>query len=665
MQRFKDFTKKSGKVASAILSAAMVTSMVTGTNVIQAAEVNTQTEADVNANVHVDSTTAEKVAKDLKTELENLKVTSSSQIATEEKDGLAVVTDERLTKIVNKVAEENSVTGGAIELKVDTKATKQPTEDKDGNLTVKIFVDGNNKGNVDYTLPSGKKRVAATEAAIKKYIDGLTVSNDDIKDKITFGNNVQKEIEKYLESQKDGDFELYPETTVSVNVYDTQEATDEKNGYARAIIDANITDGAEKPEIIGKPKVEVNKTVKTYNAIRKEAMAALDKYLGEVKYFGASDAKTQVVDVINDFVTDKYEGTITFDEKTDLDVTVVEPATEKHDGSAKIKYTLKAADGSTSTDTKEVVLPNADTKTKQVMADLKAIAATMTVTTDTKAEKYPADFEEKFKETFKDITIGTVENDKKAYGYVYGSDVTEVQVKLAKGDTKNPSIAFFTVKVKGADEVTDRYVYTEKEETHKPGKGTLPDGRPCIYGKDGKPLIGFIQANENGDANDNNTYFAGNDGHLYVDQLTYAPNGKDILYFDAEGHMAFDKFIVAKKDMNGNPLSGNPIYFFNSEGRMYINQTTYGSGKDGYDSTALYYINEYGVLQQNGWYRTADGNITYAAADGKLTTSKWGIDQFGRKVYFQANGFLAKGTITDGVKYYQLDENDGHLVGEF
>lgn len=645
-------------MAGAILSAAMVTSMIVGTNVVQAAEVNTQIEADVNANVHVDTETAERVAKDLMTELKSLKVISSKQIETEDKDGLAVVTDNKLTKIVKKVAEENSVTGDAIELKVDTKAIKQPTEDKDGKLTVKIFVDGNKKGEVDYTLPSGKEREATTKEAIEKYIDGLTVTNDNIK---SFLDNVQD----YLDSQKDGDFQLYPETKVSINVYDPVEAIEEENGYAKAIITAEITDGAEE-ETIGKIKIDVNKTVKTYDAIKKEAAEALDKYLGEVKYFGASDVETQAAAVIEDFVTDKYEGTITFDEETDLDVTVVEPATEKHDGSAIIKYTLTAADGSTSTDTKEVVLPNADTKTKQVMADLKTVATAMTVTTDTKAEKYPVDFEEKFKENFKEITIGTVEIDKEVYGYVYGSDVEEVQVKLAKGDTENPSIAFFTVKIKGADEVTDRYVYTAKEEeTHKPGKGTLPDGRPCIYGNDGKPLTGFIQANENGDANDNNTYFAGNDGHLYVDQLTYAQNGKDILYFDAEGHMAFDKFIVAKKDMNGNALSGNPIYFFNSEGRMYINQTTYGSGKDGYDSTALYYINEYGVLQQNGWYRTADGNITYAAADGKLTTSKWGIDQFGRKVYFQANGFLAKGTITDGVKYYQLDENDGHLVGEF
>lgn len=55
MQNLKEFTRKSSKVAGAILSAAMVTSMIVGTNVVQAAEVNTQIEADVNANVHVDT----------------------------------------------------------------------------------------------------------------------------------------------------------------------------------------------------------------------------------------------------------------------------------------------------------------------------------------------------------------------------------------------------------------------------------------------------------------------------------------------------------------------------------------------------------------------------------------------------------------------------------
>ena len=656
MQRFKDFTKKSGKVASAILSAAMVTSMVTGTNVIQAAEVNAQTEADVNANVHVDTETAKKATDYLKTELGKLKVTSSSQIDANN----SVVEDARLIKFVTKAQNTYSITNDAIVLKIDTAETKEPTEDKAGNLTVKIVIDGNETGTVNYVLPSGQERTAATEAAIKEYIDGLTVTNTNIGSFLTKDN-----VQGYLDSQMDGDFELYPKTTVTeATAYDYQNATDAKDGFVKGIVKATITDGVG--ETIGNVRVEKNKVVKTYAEIMKEAAKAVDTYLDEVKYFGASDTEQQAGAVIADLIEDKYaEAGISFDAKDDLGVKVVEAATEKHDGSAEITYTVEA-NGTSITQIKEIVLPNADTKTKQIIADLKTVAAAMTVTTDTKAEKYLADFEEKFKETFKDITIGTVEDDEKAYGYVYGSDVEDVQVKLAKGDTKNPSIAFFTVKVKGADEVTDRYVYTTKEEeTHKPGKGTLPDGRPCIYGKDGKPLTGFIQANENGDANDNNTYFAGNDGHLYMDQLTYAPNGKDILYFDAEGHMAFDKFIVAKKDMNGNPLSGNPIYFFNSEGRMYINQTTYGSGKDGYDSTALYYINEYGVLQRNGWYRTADGNITYAAADGKLTTSKWGIDQFGRKVYFQANGFLAKGTISDGVKYYQLDENDGHLVGEF
>lgn len=659
MQNLKEFTRKSSKVAGAILSAAMVTSMIAGTNVLQAAEVNTQTEADVNANVHVDTETAKKATDYLKTELGKLKVTSSSQINAKD----SVVEDERLTKFVTKAQDTYLITEGAIVLKIDMTETKEPTEDKAGNLTVKIIIDGNETGTVNYVLPSGQERTAATEAAIKEYIDGLTVTNANIDSFLTPDN-----VQDYLKSQMDGDFKLYPDTIVTEAVaYGRQEATEDKDGSVkRVFVGATITDAAG--ETIGNAMVETNKVVKTYAEIMKEVAKAVDTYLGEVKYFGATVTEEQASAVINDLIEDKYAGTgISCKAEDGLGVEVGETATKNHDGSAKITYTIEAEGTKTTiTQIKEIVLPNADTKTKQIIADLKTVAAAMAVTEDTDASQYETDFLNKFKDTFKDITVGTGTDDVNAYNTVYGDDVTKVVVKLAKGDATNSSIAFFNVQVEGADEVTDRYVYTAKEEeTHKPGKGTLPDGRPCIYGNDGKPLTGFIQANENGDANDNNTYFAGNDGHLYVDQLTYAQNGKDILYFDAEGHMAFDKFIVAKKDMNGNALSGNPIYFFNSEGRMYINQTTYGSGKDGYDSTALYYINEYGVLQQNGWYRTADGNITYAAADGKLTTSKWGIDQFGRKVYFQANGFLAKGTITDGVKYYQLDADDGHLISEF
>ena len=82
MQRFKDFTKKSGKVASAILSAAMVTSMVAGTNVVYAATEATEATTDVTA-----ETTQEKekeaaiaAANEYAAAVKNLPVTSKTVV---------------------------------------------------------------------------------------------------------------------------------------------------------------------------------------------------------------------------------------------------------------------------------------------------------------------------------------------------------------------------------------------------------------------------------------------------------------------------------------------------------------------------------------------------------------------------------------------------------
>ena len=60
------------------------------------------------------------------------------------------------------------------------------------------------------------------------------------------------------------------------------------------------------------------------------------------------------------------------------------------------------------------------------------------------------------------------------------------------------------------------------------------------------------------------------------DRLSYDPGGKDVIYFDADGHMAFDKFINVKKDVAGNPV--DYIGYFDTFGRAYVNKTTYGNG---------------------------------------------------------------------------------------
>ena len=189
-------------------------------------------------------------------------------------------------------------------------------------------------------------------------------------------------------------------------------------------------------------------------------------------------------------------------------------------------------------------------------------------------------------------------------------------------------------------------------------KFVTKDGKKYFYDTYNQMVKGrFIQADETGDGF---TYFADNSGAVYQDRLSYDPSGKDVIYFDEDGHMAFNKFINIKHDILGNPV--DYIGYFDTFGRAYVNKTTYGNGEGVYAKDALFYINDYGVLENKGWFKNAAGEIGYATADGRLATSQWSFDQFGRAVYFQANGFLAKGTLFDGSRYYNMDENDGHFI---
>ena len=63
----------------------------------------------------------------------------------------------------------------------------------------------------------------------------------------------------------------------------------------------------------------------------------------------------------------------------------------------------------------------------------------------------------------------------------------------------------------------------------------------------------------------------------------------------------------------------------------------------------------------------ADGLLGFdrALTDGTLMKDQFSLDRWGRKVYFQGDGKLARGLIFDGTTYYQMDEADGHCLGEF
>ena len=154
------------------------------------------------------------------------------------------------------------------------------------------------------------------------------------------------------------------------------------------------------------------------------------------------------------------------------------------------------------------------------------------------------------------------------------------------------------------------------------------------------------------------TYYLQFDGTPMKGRLAYHPEGRHVIYFDDEVHEVFNTFANVKQDVKGNPV--DDLCYFNVYGFMYVNVLTYDqAGKN------LYYANTNGVMERNGWFKFPENNIGYANADGTLVVSQFSKDTMGRTVYFQANGKLAKGLITDGVTYYKMDETDGHLVGTF
>ena len=154
------------------------------------------------------------------------------------------------------------------------------------------------------------------------------------------------------------------------------------------------------------------------------------------------------------------------------------------------------------------------------------------------------------------------------------------------------------------------------------------------------------------------TYYFQNDGTAMTDRLTYHPDGEHVIYFDENGHEVFSNFAHIKKSIAGDAV--DDLCFFDVYGHMYVDFITYDQA-----GVNLYYANPYGVMEHNGWFQFSDGNIGYANADATLMTNQFSYDQFGRKVYFQGDGKLARGLISDGTTYYQMDETDGHCVGEF
>ncbi len=147
------------------------------------------------------------------------------------------------------------------------------------------------------------------------------------------------------------------------------------------------------------------------------------------------------------------------------------------------------------------------------------------------------------------------------------------------------------------------------------------------------------------------TYYLQADGTPMKDRLTYHPDGVHLIYFDDKGHELFDTFNYCKD-------VGYTCYF-DTFGYAYFDQITFIGKK-------AYYLDSTGRLRKNEYFRFDNGvDIGYANADGSLINSGFGCDPWGRVVFYHWNGMIARGLITDGAWYYDMDLTDGHYIGQF
>ena len=178
--------------------------------------------------------------------------------------------------------------------------------------------------------------------------------------------------------------------------------------------------------------------------------------------------------------------------------------------------------------------------------------------------------------------------------------------------------------------------YRFKTDTDGTIHASNPDGSP-IY--DQFIFDGFF------------TYYIQADGTAMKDRLTYHPDGTHIICFDEKGHEVFMDFQYCS--------SVGYTCYFDSLGYIYKDQITFVGDK-------VYYLNANGKMENTGWFQFANGrDYGYANSDGVLKTNQFSYDAYGRIVFYHWNGMVARGLITDGVYYYNMDETDGHYLGSF
>ena len=171
------------------------------------------------------------------------------------------------------------------------------------------------------------------------------------------------------------------------------------------------------------------------------------------------------------------------------------------------------------------------------------------------------------------------------------------------------------------------------------------DGELRCYDRDGKLVTDEFKCDGT------YTYYMQADGTPMKDRLTYHPDGEHIIYLDKEGHEVFNNFQYC-------PSVGYTCYF-DSQGYLYKDQITFVGNR-------VYYLNANGKMEDSGWFQFANGrDYGCANSNGTLVTTGFSYDPYGRVVFYHWNGMVARGLISDGVYYYNMDADDGHYLGQF
>lgn len=132
-------------------------------------------------------------------------------------------------------------------------------------------------------------------------------------------------------------------------------------------------------------------------------------------------------------------------------------------------------------------------------------------------------------------------------------------------------------------------------------------------------------------------------------------------YFKSDGTMAVSERIEDTESDKIWYFDGKWTYYLQYDGTPMKDRLTYHP-----DGEHIIYLDANGAMEQQDLFRFANGrDLGYANADGTLMHSGFSYDPYGRIVFFHWNGMIARGLISDGNIYYNMDGADGHYLGQF